>query len=261
LQEQLQKGTFVPEHYELGFQQVRDLDSVNVALSEEERLHLVGKIDRVDVCEEEDKVYVKIIDYKSGDKDFDLVALYHGLQLQLVVYMNAAMEVESKKHPDKEVLPAAMLYYQVTDPVVESKEEMTPGEIQEAISAALRTQGVVNSSPEILYRLDSNLQGKSSVIPVKLDKNGKPDAYSHVMSTEEMRLVSDYVNVKIREIGKEILDGNIAMNPYRWKNKDACEYCPYAKVCGYDPALPGCRHRELETLDKEEALQRMGEWL
>ncbi len=261
LQEQLKKGTFVPEHYELGFQQVRDLDSVNVALSEEERLHLVGKIDRVDVCEEEDKVYVKIIDYKSGDRDFDVVALYHGLQLQLVVYMNAAMEVESKKHPDKEVLPAAMLYYQVTDPVVESKEEMTPAEIQEAISAALRTRGVVNSSSEILYRLDSNLQGKSSVIPVKLDKNGKPDAYSHVMNTEEMRLVSDYVNVKIREIGKEILGGNIAMNPYRWKNKDACEYCPYAKVCGYDPALPGCRHRELETLDKEEALQRMGEWL
>lgn len=261
LQEQLQKGVFVPEEYELGFQQVRDLESVNVALSEEERLHLVGKIDRVDVCEDDEKVYVKIIDYKSGDKDFDLVALYHGLQLQLVVYMNAAMEAEAKKHPDKEVLPAAMLYYQVTDPIIEANEKMDTEEIQEAISTALRNQGVVNSAPEILYRLDANLQGKSSVIPVKLDKNGVPDAYSHVMSTEEMKLVSDFVNVKIREIGKEILQGNIALNPYKWKTREACEYCPYAKVCGYDPALPGCGHRELATMSREEALQRMEEWL
>ncbi|MBQ4259979.1 MAG: exodeoxyribonuclease V subunit gamma [Lachnospiraceae bacterium] len=261
LQQHLRKGAFEPAYYELGFRQVCDLESVDVSLSEQERLHLVGKIDRVDICNEEDRLYVKVIDYKSGDKDFDVVALYHGLQLQLVVYMNAAMEAVAKEYPDKEVVPAAMLYYQVTDPMVERKGEMTPEEIQEAINAALRTKGVVNSASDIIEKLDGQLQGKSSVIPVKLDKTGAPDTYSHVMGTQELKRISDYVNLKIRNIGKEILNGNITMNPYEFKNRDACEYCPYKKVCGYDPALPGCGHRHLESLDQEEVLQRMGEWL
>ena len=59
-------------------------------LSEDEKMHLQGRIDRIDVAEDAEHVYVKVIDYKSGNRKFDLAALYYGLQLQLVVYMNAA---------------------------------------------------------------------------------------------------------------------------------------------------------------------------
>ena len=89
------------------------LESINIALSKEEKMKLLGRIDRVDTCEEEDKVLVKVIDYKSGNTSFDLLALYHGLQLQLVLYMNAAMELEQRNHPDKQVVPAGIFYYNI----------------------------------------------------------------------------------------------------------------------------------------------------
>ncbi len=66
---------------------------------------------------------MKVIDYKSGNTSFDLLALYHGLQLQLVLYMNAAMELEQRNHPDKQVVPAGIFYYNIKDPVVEKVEE------------------------------------------------------------------------------------------------------------------------------------------
>ncbi|MDE6064482.1 MAG: PD-(D/E)XK nuclease family protein, partial [Lachnospiraceae bacterium] len=154
LQYQLKKGSFVPESYEMSFSSVSDLESVNIALSKEERMQLSGRIDRVDTLAKEDKLYVKVVDYKSGSRKFNLAALYYGLQLQLVVYMNAAVERETKKHPDKEVVPAAMLYYHVYDPIVSAEAEAAPEEINAALLEQLRAGGIVNSDGEIARRLD-----------------------------------------------------------------------------------------------------------
>jgi len=116
--EQIRAGEFVPGSYEVSFSMAGDLDSVNIALSEEEKMRLRGRIDRIDTCEKEDQVYVKVIDYKSGNTEFDMVALYYGLQLQLVVYLNSAVELLRRKYPGKEVLPGGMYYYHLDDPVI-----------------------------------------------------------------------------------------------------------------------------------------------
>ena len=118
------------------------LESINIALSKEEKMKLLGRIDRVDTCEEEDKVLVKVIDYKSGNTSFDLLALYHGLQLQLVLYMNAAMELEQRNHPDKQVVPAGIFYYNIKDPVVEKVEEEDPEALNRRILKELRMNGL-----------------------------------------------------------------------------------------------------------------------
>ena len=257
LQKQLQRGSFVPESFELSFQHADNLESINVALSERERMRLRGRIDRIDVAENGENLYVKIIDYKSGHRKFDLAALYYGLQLQLVVYMNAAMEMEEGKHPDKQVVPAALLYYRVDDPSVETPVELSPEEIREQIEKQLRMDGVVNSAPEIVALLDRQMESKSDVIPVERKKDGTFTSRSSVLSEEELRTVSDYVSRKIAEIGKEILDGAISLNPYEKGGEEACTYCAYRKVCGFDPAMPGCSKRKLEDMDRQEALERM----
>jgi ATP-dependent helicase/nuclease subunit B len=259
LQSQLKKGTFMPDKYEVSFSFMENLDSVNVALSSEEKMHLNGRIDRIDTAEDEENVYVKVIDYKSGNRQFDIAALYYGLQLQLVVYMNAAMELEAKEHPDKNIVPAALLYYHIEDPTVESPVEMTDDEINEQIQAKLRMNGVVNSQPDIVERLDRYMQDKSDVIPVEKKKDGSFSARSGVLSGEEFKVVSDYVNHKIQEIGKDILEGTISVNPYEKGNDNACTYCAYKKVCGFDTAVPGYGMRELEGIGKEEAMERMKE--
>ena len=259
LQQHLKQGSFQPDDYELSFRFAEDLDSIHVDLSEEEKMHLQGRIDRIDVSEDAEHVYVKVIDYKSGNKKFDLAALYYGLQLQLVVYMNAAMELESRKHPDKEIVPAALLYYHIDDPTIETPVELTKEQINEEILAKLRMNGVVNSDPAVVERLDRFLQDKSKVIPVEKKKDGSFSARSGVLSREEMQLVSSYVDTKIREIGREILDGKIAANPYEKGNEEACTYCAYKKVCGFDGSIPGYEKRQLEDLDKQTLMQRMQE--
>lgn len=259
LQKHLKQGSFQPDDYELSFRFAEDLDSIHVDLSEDEKMHLQGRIDRIDVSEDAEHVYVKVIDYKSGNRKFDLAALYYGLQLQLVVYMNAAMEMESRKHPDKEIVPAALLYYHIDDPTIETPVELTDEQINEQILAKLRMNGVVNSDPEVVERLDRYMQDKSVVIPVEKKKDGSFSARSSVLSREEMQLISSYVDAKIRSIGREILDGKIAANPYEKGNEEACTYCAYKKVCGFDGSIPGYEKRQLEDLDKQALMQRMQE--
>ena len=257
LQKHLKQGSFQPDDYELSFRFAEDLDSIHVDLSEDEKMHLQGRIDRIDVAEDAEHVYVKVIDYKSGNRKFDLAALYYGLQLQLVVYMNAAMEMESRKHPDKEIVPAALLYYHIDDPTIETPVELTDEQINEQILAKLRMNGVVNSDPRVVERLDRYMQDKSVVIPVEKKKDGSFSARSGVLSREEMQLISSYVDAKIRSIGREILDGKIAANPYEKGNEEACTYCAYKKVCGFDGSIPGYEKRQLEDLDKQALMQRM----
>ena len=254
LQAQLRKGTFVPEKFEMSFSMIEDLDSLNIALNEQDRMRLRGRIDRVDTCETEDTLYVKVIDYKSGSRKFDLAALYYGLQLQLVVYMNAAVEMEQKKHPDKKVVPAAMLYYHIDDPMVEDGETMTPEQINQKLLQDLKMTGIVNENDEAVRRLDKEFTTKSDILPLERKKDGSLSARSSVIKEEDLQVVSSYVNRKIKELGSGILDGTISVNPYEQGGSNACAYCAYKSVCGYDGRIEGYRMRRLEQMSREDAL-------
>lgn len=262
LQYQLQKGAFTPENFELSFQMTSDLNAVNISLSEEERMQLIGRIDRVDTCQQNDKLYVKIIDYKSGNQKFDLAALYYGLQLQLVVYMNAAVEVLNKKNQkeknDTRVIPAAMLYYHVSDPMTETeKGNPDPSEIEAAIREELKMTGMVSDNEEIIKLLDEDFDTKSNIIPVAKKKDGSFTKASSVLSDQDFETVSTYVNHKIKELGVSILDGEIGLNPYEQKDSDACTYCDYKSVCGFDKKLGAKLVRHLDDMDQEDAMERI----
>lgn len=257
LQYQLKKGRFLPENFELSFTTAGDAEAVNIALSEEEKVRLKGRIDRIDTFTDEEHVYVKIIDYKSGSKKFDLAALYYGLQLQLVVYMNAAVEIEKKRNPGKEVIPAALLYYHVTDPMIKTEDELTAEEINERLRKELRMTGIVNKNDTIISSLDGAFESRSDIVPVERKKDGDYSAKSSVINAEDLTDISKYVNRKIKEIASEILDGEISVNPCRQTGECACDYCSFASVCGFDGRIDGYEYRQLEGLSKEEALEKI----
>ena len=156
-------------------------------------------------------------------------------------------------------------YYRVHDPIVEGEETENEEQIQEKILAGLRMTGVVNADENIVASLDGAFGTKSDVIPVERKKDGSFSARSSILQENDFRVISDYVNLKIREIGTGILNGNIELNPYIQGSgqsaKDACTYCPYSRVCGFDRKIPGFRKRELEAIPEEEALRKMEEAL
>lgn len=259
LTSQIRQGKFEPSQFEVGFSYTDDLNAVNFKLSEEEHMRLQGRIDRIDTYEDKDKLYVKIIDYKSGNTGFELLSLYHGLKLQLVVYMNAAMELFARQNPAKEVVPAGMFYYHIDDPMVEGTGSESEEEIRRKILENLRLDGVVNTEDDIYRAMDVELSGKSNVLPISVNKDGTVRKSDKAVDKEEFRLIADYANYRIAEAGNAILKGNTEVNPYLLKNRSSCDYCPYAAVCGFDKKIPGYEVRRLEELSSEEIYERMKE--
>ncbi len=251
---QVQKGQFTPREFEVSFSRADNLAAVRFSLSEEEKMRLKGRIDRVDTYETEDKVYVRIIDYKSGNTSFSLLNLYHGLQLQLVVYMNAALELEQKKHPAKQVMPAGIFYYHIANPMVEGQGTESEEEIKQSVLAQLALNGLVNADSEIYRAMDADFTGSSSVIPVSLKADGTPRANSKLADSGEFALMADYVNKKLLDAGKKIMAGDVSVSPYQLDEKRGCDYCPYHTVCGFDSRIPGYAYRRLEKFGRAEEI-------
>ncbi len=257
---QVQKGQFVPRQFEVSFSQTDDLAAVRFTLGEEEQMRLRGRIDRVDTYETGGKVYVRIIDYKSGNTSFSLLNLYHGLQLQLVVYLNAALEMTEKKYPGKTAEPGGIFYYHVNDPMIEGSGTESEEEIRQAVLEKLKLNGLVNDDPEVIRAMDADAAGSSSVIPVGFKTDGSLKATSKTAATEQFRLMSDYVGKLITKEGRRMMDGDVSVQPYESAGRSGCDYCPYHMVCGFDPRIPGFSYRKLEQLpDADAVMERMRE--
>ncbi|MCI7791620.1 MAG: PD-(D/E)XK nuclease family protein, partial [Lachnospiraceae bacterium] len=121
----------------------------------------------------------------------------------------------------------------------------------------LKMTGMVSDDEEVIRLMDSEFTDKSQLLPVARKKDGSFTKNSSILSSEDFKVVSDYVNTKIKEIGTSILDGEIALNPYEQSNGNACTYCNYRSICGFDRKLGANLVRELEELDQDEALERM----
>lgn len=237
LTKQLEAGDFVPVAYEMRFEN--------------------GKIDRVDLCKDKDKVYVKVLDYKTGSKAFDVVALYHGLQLQLMVYMDAAVKMTQKHYPDSEVIPAGVFYYRLNDPLVEKKVVGEEEEIWQKVLKELKVDGVMNLKDETLEHLDHCQTGESAVIPVKYNKNGSLSKNSKVASEQEFEVMMRHALGKVLKVHRKILSGEVAAFPYRRKQESGCDYCAYRHICGFDQKIPGYKYRDIFEMTQSEVIAAM----
>ena len=265
LAEQLKAGQFDPEGYEIYFRNIDGLESTRMDLGDERMLRLNGQIDRLDVCQEEDAVYVKVIDYKTGKMAFDITNLYYGLQMQLVVYMNAALEEKQQKYPEKKIRTAGIFYYNIDDPFVERAD--LEEEIDRALLKELKMNGLVNRDDHVITLLDQafGTEGglapnvKSLAIPVETLRDGGLSKRSKVVSEEQFVLLGKYAREKMIQEGREILEGNISIAPYKKDKRTACDYCAYRSVCNFDTRLPGNQYRDLRKLEEDQVWTAMEE--
>lgn len=254
---QVRRGSFAPKGFEVDFREIEDADALRFALDEMHTLQLYGKIDRMDLWETPDKVYVRIVDYKSGNRQLELLPMYHGLQIQLVLYMDAALRGTAKKYPGRQVLPGGMFYYHVHQPVVDGSHISDAEEIQRAVFRELKMRGLVNADLEVIRAMDKDIEGTSEVIPVRMKKDGGLSADSRVMTDEEFEIMSAYVRKNILKTGRQMLRGEIDCAPYQLGDEDGCTYCPYHAVCGFDSHMEGYGYRKLQKMDAKSILEEM----
>ena len=224
---QMEKSDFVPYDFEMKFAS--------------------GKIDRVDVSEDEEKIYVKVMDYKTGSKSFDITAFYHGLQLQLPVYLNAATKVLQKHNPEKEVLPAGFLYYQMQDPFVEKKED--EGAINKELLKKLQPDGIVSGEAEVLERFEKNYTKGSPLIP----------SATKQMSQQDFKTLLDYTDYKVAKLKEMMREGEVNARPYQLGSMTGCDYCEYGNICRFDREIEGFDYNQFAKIDKAMGLTVMKE--
>ncbi len=244
----IRAGKFKPEAYELRVEH--------------------GRLDRVDLLEQENRLYVKVIDYKSGSTTFSLKDTFLGLQMQLMIYLKDAIHYEQKKHPDKEVLPAAGLYFHIDNPRIEKpvyekeiqryrqdgNEAMTDEEIiQEVVweqkYKTYRMSGLVNSDLDVIRAMDKDAltrKGSSVILPVS-GSTDRIDSRSNALSSGEYQKLMEYVSDLADQMTQDILEGQIPINPV----SGVCDYCKFQSICGFDRKL-GDHYRDTASWKMDE---------
>lgn len=270
LQQQIMAGEFVPSEFELHFSSDYGLDKLKYIYDDGTQMGLRGIIDRVDYYNDGDDIYVKIVDYKSGNKKLEINDIYNGLQLQLVVYMEAALEMTRKKYPNKHVIPGGMFYYNIDNPVVNADEisggitddmEAVKENIDNIVLGKQRLNGFVCSNEKIINVFDKNMPeikekgGDSLYIPVGYTKKGTFKSGSGQIAGSDMNTLIDFVHLRTGELGRRILEGDIGVNPYI-KSYDGgetpCNYCEYRTICGFDKNVKGAAARTIHKEKSEE---------
>lgn len=252
---QIRKGSFVPERFEFAFYESLDMD-------DDVKVDIKGRVDRTDTYTDDGRMFIKVIDYKSGHTAFDLVKLYYGTQLQLAVYMDAVMAQKKMAQGPLSVEPGGMLYYHIDDPVIDLKdvsadEELSAEEINRLILRQLRPDGLINSDEKAYRGMDSDFEKSSDVIPVTLKKDQTPDSRSKVASGEDFEVITEFARAKLRQIGKDIYDGDVEVNPIKTSKIDSCAFCSYQPVCRFGSKIPGFTARVFAGDKKDEVIDKM----
>lgn len=255
LTDHIKRSGFDPLGYEVGFGKDQIYPAIEIELADGEKLYLEGRIDRVDLLNEEENLYAKIIDYKSGNKEFNLSDVYYGLQLQLMIYLDAILTHEGKRQ-GKEVKPAGVFYFKIDDPMVRTEEKVVDA-IEKEIRKKLKMKGLVLKDVKIVQEMDREIEGYSDMIPVGFNKKGEFYHNSSAIDEEGFRDLLSHVRKLVKEITHEMIKGNIRIAPSKNGQQTACDYCSYHSICQFDRMFEENAYKNIKKLSDQEVMEKI----
>ncbi|MFS0688463.1 helicase-exonuclease AddAB subunit AddB [Sporosarcina sp. 179-K 8C2 HS] len=256
LGKQATKSLFRPIAIEAAFGPGEQLPPLEIPLRRGNQMNLRGRIDRVDATEIDGKNYVRIVDYKSSSKQLDLTDVYYGISLQMLTYLDVAVE-HAEEWIGFKADPAGVLYLHVHNPMIRTELELTEDLIEEEILKSYKMRGYLLDDPEVVMGMDAQLGKSSTVIPAALKTDGTFTKASKVLSTDDLQIVRKFVRQRHQQAGDGMLAGDARVYPYRLKDKMPCQYCSYRSVCQFDPTDPEQKYRHYESMNPEESLEMM----
>jgi ATP-dependent helicase/nuclease subunit B len=251
LAEHARRGLFAPVGLEIAFGPGGKLPPLVLPAGSGRSVEVIGRIDRVDAAETEDGLLLRIIDYKSSAQALRLEDVVFGLTLQLLTYMDALL-THAPAWLGKPADPAGVLYFHVHDPLISAYAPLPGEEVRRQTLRRYKTRGLLSADERIIRMMDRELEtGRSDLVPAGLKKDGGFYSDSAVVTREEWNVLRGAVRRTIERIGSRILDGEVAIAPYRQGNRTPCAFCPYKPVCHFDPLIEGNGYKRIARIPKE----------
>ncbi|TVY00525.1 helicase-exonuclease AddAB subunit AddB [Cohnella terricola] len=259
LGEQAALSAFKPVGLELSFGPNGLLPALSLPIDGARWMDIAGKIDRVDAAESSSGLLLRIMDYKSSAMKLRLDEVAHGLSLQMLTYLDVVVS-HAPHWLGRPAEPAGVLYFHVQNPLLLTSNGLSQEEARNALFKEYRMQGLLLSDGETVKLMDESLHqaSKSAVVPVEFKKDGTFSARSQVASRSEWDVLRGSVRSQIRRIGKRIVDGDVAIAPYRLDKRSPCAFCDYKPVCHFDTQVEGNVYQSLsKAANREELWQRL----
>ena len=239
--EEIRSGDFRPVCFELEFGKQGHLPPLTLREGSV-TLTVGGKIDRVDGYVRGDTLYLKVVDYKTGTKQFHLSDLLYGLNLQMFLYLMMLQQADLQKvlkacgNEAARIQPAGALYVPAKDPFVSFQPGDDPEQVQKALDKELRRIGLVLDDSDLLEAMESG--GTFRFLPVERKKGGDFTAASCVASAAQLGRLLRKTESCLRRIARQIAEGDIEATPYRTGREDTpCRFCDYKEACHFDPTM------------------------
>ncbi|MCJ8011431.1 helicase-exonuclease AddAB subunit AddB [Paenibacillus sp. KQZ6P-2] len=259
LGEHARRGSFEPVGLELDFGPGKPLPPLTFELENGAVMEVVGRIDRVDMAQGEDGLLLRVIDYKSGQKDLRLHEVYYGLALQMLTYLDVLLTY-SEQWLGSKALPAGTLYFHVHDPILQSANGMTMDQAAEELLKRFKMKGLLMADRDVVSKMDTSLdKGHSSILPVAVKADGSFYSSASVASPEQWDYLLSSVRSSIENIGTRITEGDVRIEPYRIQQETACTFCPFKPVCQFDEAVEGNHYNLLGKPDKSQVWELLSQ--
>ena len=234
IREEQRQGSFVPVAFEQGIGTgEEDIPPVVLTTKDGEKVRMVGKIDRVDAYQKNGNTWLRVVDYKTGSKEFLLEDVRNGLNCQMLIYLFTLTRNGQNVYQDP--APAGVLYLMADPaPTRGSREQAQKG-------LEYKVEGLVADEYAVIDAMDA--QRKGLYVPFKFDKDGTPKTSAALASLETMDELRQELDDLVIQMAQNLYDGNIAAQPlpHGKRKETSCQYCDYRSVCGYqeDERSPG----------------------
>lgn len=243
---QLRDGSFIPQNFEVNFSDINS-SHVKIPLFNDFDMLLRGKIDRVDKMITEDNEYIKIVDYKSSDQKIEIEKVYHGIQLQLLMYLSTFMKIQ-KDISENSTQPAGAFYFQVQEAILSEEKDISK------FNKKFDLKGIISNDYDVLNGFDKfgKNEGKKTIANI---------SSSEILSNEEFEKLLKLSNYVTKKIGRNIVIGDIGIKPYKYKDATGCDYCEFSDVCNFDMINNESKYKCLKSFKKDELWNKINDTL
>lgn len=259
--EELLGSKFKPISFELGFGKGKDgeeppLPPVELTYNGV-TISVTGFVDRVDGWEENGRIHLRVVDYKTGRKSFDLTEVWNGLGLQMLLYL-FTLEEKGKALYGLPVEGDGVLYLPAREAIIRGSRAMSDEELRKKVDKELTRSGLVVDDPRVLDAMEARGENGYRFLPLRVSKATGQITGEALASAEQLGKLGRHVQRVLEDICKELAGGSIAAAPFwRGPEKNACRFCDYAAACHFEPGHGGDCKRWLPHVSAEEFWQQV----